>query len=165
MIIFKGEKILDNDKALMRQFVPFVLEKIIFAEADEQIRVTINFEHPKNLSGADKRDLIEYKAWMVRNDTHSFTITINTDQIKSHPNQMYRLKNTLLCLGHELVHVKQYVTGEMKDITASDCMYKGQIYTNCDNEDENYWLAPWEIEAYGHEKGLFELFKKTQLNS
>ncbi len=160
MVIFKGEKLVDDDKALIRRFVTFVLETLIFDQADEHIRITINFLHPKNVSGEDKRDLIEYKAWMVRNSENSFTITINVDQVKQYPNQIARLRNVFLCLGHELVHVKQYVTGQMQDITATDCMYMGKIYNDCNQDNANYWLAPWEIESYGHEQGLFALFKK-----
>jgi len=29
-------------------------------------------------------------------------------------------------------------------------------------EDMNYWDAPWEIEAFGRELGLYKMFKQSQ---
>lgn len=50
-----------------------------------------------------------------------------------------RLRDMLTTLAHELVHVKQYVKGEMPD--------------NISQGD--YWDRPHEIEAHGRETGLF----------
>lgn len=50
-----------------------------------------------------------------------------------------RMRDMLTTLAHELVHVKQYVKGEMpKTISEGD-----------------YWDRPHEIEAHGRETGLF----------
>ena len=51
-----------------------------------------------------------------------------------------RLKEMLMTLAHELVHVKQYEYGELTQ-----------------NSEINipYWDKPSEIEAYGRELGLF----------
>ena len=57
----------------------------------------------------------------------------------------------LKTLAHELVHVKQYVLGELKTRDAG-LMYKG-INHSPDNLAE-YFELPYEIEAYGREKGL-----------
>jgi hypothetical protein len=62
----------------------------------------------------------------------------------------------LLCsLAHEMVHVKQYVTGEIRDVGGKNVVWKGKKHV-CDGY--TYWDQPWEIEAYGREKGLFENF-------
>lgn len=56
-------------------------------------------------------------------------------------------------LVHEFVHVKQYVTHELKDY--SNCTsFKKQKF----KEDIVYWDMPWEIEAMGHEYGLVKLY-------
>ena len=57
----------------------------------------------------------------------------------------------LKTLAHELVHVKQYVLGELRWRDAG-LMYKG-INHEPDNLKE-YFELPYEIEAYGREKGL-----------
>ena len=50
--------------------------------------------------------------------------------------------------------VKQYAKGEMRDLfhPARMVRYNGEKYP-CDECD--YWEQPWEIEAYGREKGLY----------
>jgi hypothetical protein len=49
------------------------------------------------------------------------------------------MREMLTTLAHELVHVKQYVLGEMPE--------------SIDQGD--YWDRPWEVEAHGRETGLF----------
>jgi hypothetical protein len=50
-----------------------------------------------------------------------------------------RMRDMLITLAHELVHVKQYVKGEMPEKLS----------------EGDYWDRPHEIEAHGRETGLF----------
>ena len=63
-------------------------------------------------------------------------------------------KETLLALAHEMVHVKQYAKGELKDLFRPTRMvrWQGERFLH---EELDYWEQPWEIEAYGREKGLY----------
>jgi hypothetical protein len=64
----------------------------------------------------------------------------------------------LKTLAHELVHVKQYVLGELKSRDA------GLVYKGINHEAMNlmeYFELPYEIEAYGREKGLLYGFMVT----
>lgn len=64
------------------------------------------------------------------------------------------LLSMLLCIFHEMVHVKQYAKNELYDSPRNEKTFKwqGKWY----NEDKlNYFDQPWEIEAHGREKGLF----------
>jgi len=57
----------------------------------------------------------------------------------------------LKTLAHEIVHVKQYVLGELRWRDA------GLLYKGINHEAMNlmdYFELPYEIEAYGREKGL-----------
>ena len=57
----------------------------------------------------------------------------------------------LKTLAHELVHVKQYVLGELRSRDV------GLLYKGINHDPENlmeYFELPYEIEAYGREKGL-----------
>ena len=58
----------------------------------------------------------------------------------------------LKTLGHELVHVKQYALGELSTDRYGLLRYNGFHY-NPQNLLE-YFDLPYEIEAYGREKGL-----------
>lgn len=63
----------------------------------------------------------------------------------------------LQTLAHEMVHVKQFAKGELKDIMKAHslCKWQGNEY---DTEKLEYWDYPWEIEAHGREKGLYLRF-------
>ena len=61
----------------------------------------------------------------------------------------------LKTLAHELVHVKQYVMGELSMRRAGLC-YRG-VHHVVDTLSE-YFELPYEIEAYGREKGLLISF-------
>lgn len=62
----------------------------------------------------------------------------------------------LQALAHECVHIKQYVTGEMKDTSDWNLVYfRKKLY---DLKKDKYFDLPWEIEAYGREDGLLFRF-------
>jgi hypothetical protein len=61
----------------------------------------------------------------------------------------------LRALAHEMVHVKQYVRGEMRDAGHKIVVWKGKKHVS---DGYTYWDQPWEIEAYGRETGLLEHF-------
>lgn len=66
-------------------------------------------------------------------------------------------RQILLNLAHEMVHVKQFALGEMKDgLKPATTYWQG---VQVDDNQVDYWDAPWEIEAHGREKGLFTRFK------
>ena len=57
-------------------------------------------------------------------------------------------------LAHEMVHVKQWARGELKDVLReySLCKWKGTVI---DTDKIDYYDSPWEIEAFGREYGLY----------
>ena len=64
------------------------------------------------------------------------------------------INEVLLLLAHEMVHVKQWARGETKDYVAGPRFrrFNGILY---DTDVIDYWDLPWEIEAYGRERGLY----------
>ena len=72
------------------------------------------------------------------------------------------LNEMIRTLAHEMVHVKQYAKNELgKELSLARggkglrivTRWQGEYWTPGTKEDE-YWDAPWEIEAYGREVGL-----------
>ena len=66
-------------------------------------------------------------------------------------------------LAHEMVHLKQYARNELKASIAISQVatglsfgttWMGKFYEFKKNQ-HGYWDAPWEIEAYGRELGLY----------
>lgn len=61
--------------------------------------------------------------------------------------------STFLTLAHEMVHFKQYVTGELQDFRAKRVTkWQGNLI---DEDRIYYYDLPWEIEAHGREMGLY----------
>lgn len=108
-------------------------------------RVAITLEFDKSLS---KTNEYAYCDWDDANHkAREFTIAIDPKLGK---------RNMLLALAHEMVHVKQYAKGEMKDyVRSSKIKWQNQVI---DSDDVDYWDLPWEIEAHGREKGLYFRF-------
>jgi hypothetical protein len=68
-------------------------------------------------------------------------------------NDSLKLSKKLRTICHEMVHVKQYATGEMKYMSrpARFTKFQGTLYP----DEFDYWDSPWEIEAFGREPGLY----------
>ena len=66
----------------------------------------------------------------------------------------YEEESILQTLAHEMVHLKQFATGELRMM--SKCSkWKGEVWKNKTDEMDDYYDSPWEIEAFGREQGLF----------
>ena len=110
-----------------------------------KINLTLEFE---KFSSNDNH--IAFCAWEFENDhSRDFIISVNQDLNK---------RSMLMALAHEMVHLKQYAKGELKDyVKANKCKWLGEQY---DSDELDYWDHPWEIEAYGRERGLYVKFKE-----
>jgi hypothetical protein len=67
------------------------------------------------------------------------------------------IRNILITLAHEMVHIKQWAKDEMYEYynTPKTVRFKGEKFNM---DDVDYWDYPWEIEAYGRQLGLFVRF-------
>ena len=96
-------------------------------------------------------DLENTTVWEDDNSRpREFTITVNSK---------VGYRTTLLTLAHEMVHVKQYATGELRDALRGPTLhrwrnkpYDAKVVDYCDH--------PWELEAYGREYGLYLRFRE-----
>lgn len=75
-------------------------------------------------------------------------ITMNTTQCET--------DDELELLAHEMVHLRQYVTGELvDDFVTGLVIWKGVAYdAPADASSWAYWNSPWELEAFGRQRGL-----------
>ncbi|AGS80972.1 hypothetical protein [Caulobacter phage Cr30] len=64
--------------------------------------------------------------------------------------------HVLQALAHEMVHVKQYATGELFDFMNGWVSWKGQKFQMLGNDCDEYESYPWEKMAYDLEESLFE---------
>lgn len=65
-------------------------------------------------------------------------------------------RDLFIALGHELIHVKQYAKGELRDRwnTSGDVKYWFGRPVLC--TDNNYLGRPWEKEAFSKDEKLFD---------
>lgn len=63
------------------------------------------------------------------------------------------IREILINLAHEMVHVKQWVKGEMYEYANPNEVR--WMKTKYDMSDMDYYDYPWEIDAFGRQLGLF----------
>lgn len=154
-----GKHLTNQDKKILLEFCHYVNSITKVKKCD--CTVKINFINESQVrSKKDKEDLNKFLAWItIFERSGNYSITINENTINTNAKKPFtRLQAAMMCIGHELVHVRQYINREMFDYANGDVWYKGLRYKTW-QENEDYYFAPWEIEAYGYEQGLFECFK------
>jgi hypothetical protein len=65
-------------------------------------------------------------------------------------------------LAHEMVHAKQYATGELVD-GGDHCYWQGKKYPEATLGSIDYYFSPWEVEAYGKQVGLIRLYNQREV--
>jgi len=155
-----------DDNKLLRKYCKFVLIKFVQPAILSKSTIKINILHENDLDQhSDIEDLKNYNAWVtyegIVNDKKVFNVVLNSNQInKKAKKPITRLKKLMIDLGHELVHIKQYLNSEMFDYVAGGVRYKGSYFDHSYQiSEELYYDSPWEIEAYGREWGLYKMFK------
>ena len=123
----------------------FYAEKLMGKRLMGSLEITINLK--KNLlakEGNEGSAMWEDDGYRSR----EFTIELDTT---------VKIRNLLITLAHEMVHVKQWAKDEMYEYMngAGLVRFKGE---KIHLELTDYWDYPWEIEAYGKQLGLFVRF-------
>ena len=67
----------------------------------------------------------------------------------------YKFDQILTWLAHEMVHLKQFVRGELCDYETGRVQWKSRTYGRVHYDDQ-----PWEKEAYRLEEELYEMFEE-----
>lgn len=165
MLTIKNQHVRPSEKKMLLSFCAFVMDYFCSPSVQNKGTIFIRFVDPNSLPIKERKELLRYRAWMtydgvVKGKKH-FTIDICKIEITSRrktKSLVKRLKQAMLCIGHELTHVKQVLNGESFDYKNGDVRYKGKRYKNWEDEKE-YYFSPWEIDAYGHELGLYTVFR------
>lgn len=81
-----------------------------------------------------------------------FMIEVNDNKTK---------RTQIRTLLHEMVHIKQFAKGELRNDYRSSklCKWMGESMVETDFD---YWELPWEVEAYGREEGLYRMYMKKK---
>ena len=146
-------------KAAIFAMTEYALSSLIPSEKlRKNIMIDIHIKHHSNECEAklhEETNRYRPRAFRIyldhhRMETNEFTGETRTD--------MEWFVEILKTLAHEIVHVKQYVLGELRSRDV------GLLYKGINHEAMNlmeYFELPYEIEAYGREKGLLYGFMVT----
>jgi len=169
MLRIQGDCLSKEDKKLLKRATIYTMDYLLPRNQRGDSRLIITVSEP------DKEQLeAKNKAACSCNigPTGRKTIRVWLDQsiirrrAKTHFNQF---KITIQDLFHELVHVKQYLKGELVDGTGQYYKFCGKRYRYPKEDDLlGYFEQPYEIEAYGRERGLFKRFEamlKEEVNA
>lgn len=136
---------LDYDASDLRSAVIFYMEQLISPKLREKLTVHVKARYVEdditiNQGTCEPLDDV--------NRPKEFVIKLNASC----------KEEALLFLAHEMVHVKQYAKGELRDYIYHDDKigWKGVKYPAYTSGPE-YIDLPWEVEAFGREE---ELYKK-----
>ena len=138
-------------KALIRDAVEYAGQKLMSKRVLDTIELSIKMK-----DGLDEN--VAEVEWLEDNvKPRTFEICIDRSQ-----SEMLQV----ICVMHEMVHVKQYAIGELIQ-SLKDCKKNKWKKTEwIDDSKVTYYDLPWEIEAHGREKGmLLEWMKNTTLLS
>lgn len=81
--------------------------------------------------------------------TYGYCLSITDREFEIEIDKSLSLREFIETICHEMVHVKQYAKGEMKELSRSQILWKKKVFGDIAYED-----APWEREAFRCEKSL-----------
>jgi len=120
--------------------IKFVMAKFFNLDQLEDISVNVYFTNDCDDEGGCAGDI---------NDG-DFLIEVKKD---------LPIREKMIVLMHELVHVKQHISLEIKYNASNDeTTWQNKKFVN---SYIDYWDRPWEIEAYGRQLGLFLCWVKS----
>lgn len=165
MLIVSSNHLTKKDQKWVKRYARFVLDRFVKQSVQQRAKIFIKLQDAAEIpDSAARRDFQKYTAWCeyigVSDERRAFAVTLNAKLVNTRSRRpLIRLRRVMTDLGHELVHVKQYLNNEIFDYTSGDVRYKGTLYDSAWAENEEaYFDAPWEIEAYGRELGLYRMF-------
>lgn len=150
MIIRSKNKPLNADIKLIKKAVKWYASKLMSSRLVSKIELDLIFT--ENLQ--KETGCLAFCVWNDKNiRPRSFEIEVDNKLNK---------KSLLRALAHEMVHVKQYATGQVRDLIRDNkTKWEGSTYKLNENGSEDYWFSPWEVEAYGKETGLYVMFNHS----
>lgn len=153
------------DRILLRRYANWVLNKFVRPSVLRKADITIKVISADELNDrSDYADFTDAKAWVtydgVIDGKKKFTVIMNSARINKRAKKSWiRIKMLMMNVGHEMVHIKQYLNNELFDYVDGKARYKGEVFDVGHSDDlDNYFNSPWEIEAYGREYGLYKVY-------
>lgn len=160
------------DRTFLKKFAKYVCDKLELTEEEvKKFRINLHIVKLADLDDAEDRKRYRVaRAWVfdrgIKNKRRTFDITMKVSRIRRANKLQFKYKELMLDLAHELTHVKQYIRKEMYDyVDGSGTRFRGEYYARPirfsnlhETSHDAYYNAPWEIEAFGREWGMWKRF-------
>lgn len=128
---------------IVREAMRFYAQKLVTVKDLKRLNIHLRF--------TEKAAKFRAEMWPRKRRTH---FTIRCSPLTG----PYQVLNDL---AHEMIHVEQYLSGAMQE-TGKGTAWKGRVYTgDFMNQNDDYWNAPWEINAAGR---TYWLYKRCRLH-
>lgn len=149
-VYFSGKRVGKRRRELLREAAEYFARYVLSRRMTPKIVLTIRLE-PDLLRATDQFGYCETVALDDERNPRKFVVALDAGLTE---------KKTLLTLAHEMVHVKQFATGELRELTRGpepwswmgrrlDPAKKYQVEQD----------SPWEVEALGREQTMYEFFR------
>lgn len=149
-IFIQGGRLSRYKKELYKDFVRWTGKKLLSQRVYRRISLLIEFQNPKKFDGKD--DLAYCLPRDEKKRPRNYYIICISNKLK--------IMQTLVILGHEMVHIKQYASKELRHCNKTGyLMWKNSLV---DDDHIYYYDLPWEIEANGRQKGLVYQWAKER---
>lgn len=159
MVRLYGSFLTQNERKFLRHGIKYTLDYLLPGGQHKRARINVYIKpFPEDEEQSDAMGTCE----LVRDEQGRRTcnIWVHRELIKDRSTNWMKFNDMLYYLFHELVHVKQYLSGELKDIDDDQkYVFRGRVYKNPKPDDEDgYYTQPHEIEAYGKQQHLVARF-------
>lgn len=125
-------------RSLTEFALPLMMSKRLANTLEITYRIVPNLYHKYDIMG---------DAWVDVDERYPKEFVVRLDATMP-------MRDFLETACHELVHVKQWATNQMRDYNAQEDITRYNS-KKIDTNKIDYWDLPWEIEAHGRETGLF----------
>jgi hypothetical protein len=130
-----------SSSKILKAAVWFFAERLGFEDIDIVI----------NVGSVDRDDVAGFCTRI--NDSNYYDIGINTSQVAD-------VEELFSILAHEMVHVHQFVRGDLEDLPNGKVRWKSKTFSDAPTGSKQYYSLPWEKEAYKKQDKLTrELFE------
>lgn len=110
----------------------------------------------------DRLELYEYNGHIHLSLNNSYDIWGSCAQVDDNEFEIVINGNAecpITTLAHEMVHVEQYLSGKMREISLTHIIWCDKVYSQAADEgSEDYWNLPWEIDARARQDELAQAF-------
>lgn len=151
-IRFPGKCLTPKQKFIVKKALHFYLDKLVSKRLKDTLSIRIVVTRDLLQTSEVEGDVVPTEFADSRRPREF--------EMRIHYHNATRFDEVLTAIAHETVHIKQFARSELSSFESSGGKqrFMGKLYKV--NED-SYWDLPWEIEAHGRERGLYQRFILT----